>query len=200
MASIIRGSITERGDEVIVRNQAYLLGSRIGVALLAIVALASGLAATSSAVTAGFLAIPLLGGVFGYTLHTFGRHLSIRLNPHGLVLENGPVRHEFAWWAAPTLTLGRGLELSVPGGPRPVLSSAFPFSAGAAVEDFAGHREVLGQIERARRALRDRFPVDAGDQSWPQHRTRVRMPDLWLLPAMAAAAEACYALGVVLSR
>lgn len=200
MADIIRGAFTHSGDEVIVRNQAYVLGSRIGVALLAVVALASGIATSSATVAAGFLTIPVLCGVFGYTLHTFERHLSIRLNPHGLVLENGPVRHEFAWWAAPTLTLGRGLELSVPGGRRPVHSSAFPFSAGAAVTDFAGHRQVLADIDLARRDLRERFPVDTSSASWPQYRARVRMPDLWLLPAMTAAAGLCYALGVALSR
>lgn len=200
MASIIRGAFTQSGDEVIVRNHAYVLASRTGVAVLAVVALAAGIASSAAAVGAGFLAIPVLCGVFGYTLHTFGRHLSIRLNPHGLVLENGPVRHEFAWWAAPTLTLGRGLELSVPGGRWPVHSSAFPFSAGAAVSGFAGHRQVLADIDRARRDLRERFPVDAGADSWPQYRSRVRMPELWLLPAMMVAAEACYALGVALSR
>lgn len=200
MANIIRGAFTHSGDEVIVRNHAYVLGSRIGVALLAVVALASGIAASSSTLAAGFLAVPVLCGVFGYTLHTFGRHLSIRLTPHGLVLENGPVRHEFAWWAAPTLTLGRGLELNVPGGRWPVHSSAFPFSAGAAVSDFAGHRQVLTDIDRARRDLRDRFPVDTGADSWPQYRSRVRLPEPWLLPAMTAAAGLCYALGVMFSR
>jgi len=200
MASIIRGAVTRSGDEVIVRNHAYVLASRIGVALLAIVALAGGIATSSASRAAGFLVVPLLCGVFGYTLHTFGRHLSIRLNPHGLVLENGPVRHEFAWWAAPTLTLGRGLQLSVPGGRFPVHSSAFPFSAGAAVTDFAGHRQVLADIDEARRELRERFPVDVGAEAWPQYRSRVRLPNPWLLPAMTAMAEACYALGVALSR
>lgn len=199
MASITRGAFTQCGDEVIVRNRAYIICSRTGIILLALLALAVGLACASSTVAVGFLAIPLLCGGFGYTLHTFGRHLSIRLNPHGMVLENGPVRHEFAWWAAPTLTLGRGLELSVPGARWPVLSSAFPFSAGAASGDFAGHRRVLEQIDQARRALRERFPVDAGADSWPQYRSRVRVPDLWLLPVMMVAAEALYTLGVLLS-
>jgi hypothetical protein len=199
MASITRGAFTQCGDEVIVRNQAYLISSRVGLALLGIVALVGGAAATSASVGWGFAAMPLVCGLFGYTLHTFGRHLSIRLTPHGMVLENGPVRHEFAWWAAPTLALGRGLELSVPGSRWPVRSCAFPFSATAASADFAGHRRVLAEIDRARRALRERFPVDTGADSWPRHRTRVRMPRPWLLPAMMMAAEACYALGVLIS-
>ena len=199
MASIIRGAFTQRGDDVIVRNQAYVLGSRVGLAVLGLVALGTGIAASSSARGAGLVAIPLLCGLFGYTLATFGRHLSIQLGPHGVVLENGPVRHEFAWWAAPTLTLGRGLELSVPGGRWPVLSSAFPFSTSAEAAGYAGHRRVLEEIDEARRALRARFPVDAGADAWPQYRSRVRVPELWLLPALAAAAELLYLLGILVS-
>ncbi|MBR7836123.1 hypothetical protein KDL01_22795 [Actinospica durhamensis] len=199
MASIIRGAFTQRGDDVIVRNQAYILGSRIGLGLLALVALAAGIAASPSARGAGLIAIPLLCGLFGYTLCTFGRHLSIQLGPHGVVLENGPVRHEFAWWAAPTLTLGRGLELSVPGGRWPVASSAFPFSTSAEAAGYAGHRRVLEEIDQARRALRERFPVDTGDTAWPQYRSRVSVPELWLLPVLMIAAELLYVLGLLVS-
>lgn len=197
MASVTRGLITYRGSEAVVQNKVYVRSFRPVAGALVAVAFIGGIVATRHhSAGGGFIAVPLLFGLFNYLLWTQGHHQSIRLGPTGLVVENMFLRHEFAWMAGPSVYVGRGLQVRLPGG-QPVSCQAFASSLGAQSSGYEGHQLVLAQIEEERRRIRNQFPLTGSEDEPAPYRWRFQFPDPWLIPVAIAVFGAMYALGVL---
>lgn len=195
MASITRAQVTRSDSETVVRNKVYVLSIPAVVALSAVLAFAVGAGLAHRDAAGGFVAIPLVCGLFNYFYWVFAQHSAIRLTSAGLIVENALMRHEYSWMAAPTVFLGRGLRVSAMGA-RPVNCQAFADSNGARSSGYEGHRLVLTQIQKERQRIREKFPVSDNENQPPYH-WRFQLPAPWLVPAVLAAFAAVYALGLL---
>lgn len=199
--SLTRAAVKRRGDHTVIRNKTHIVLAAVAAAVLLLGLLIGGAHYQQHPDDADFVGVPVASMAMLYLFWVACMRLSVRLRPEGIVIENGCVRHEIPWLQSGDFSIGEYRSSAKAGGlqmnlySRTITAAAFNGNLIASSMGYPGLHQIRDLIDQeSARIARD----DTLHSPPLRYRWRIQLPDAWVLPAAALAAEACFSLGVVI--
>ena len=199
--SLTRAAVKRYDDHTVIRNKTHIILAAATAAALLLGTFIDGAQYQQHPDDADFIGLPIISMIMLYMFWALSMRLSVRLRPEGIVIENGCLRHEIPWLQRGDFSIGEfrsrndggGLQMNLYS--QKITAAAFNGNLIASSMGYPGLHAILDLINQEIAHIAQ----DQTSHSPPlRYQSRLQVPDAWVLPAAAIAAEACFSLGILI--